>query len=123
MRPVRAIVFGVFFWLLVFFLLSALTFTFNIKYPTNMFFIVYFVFFLLFTVMCTLGYFWVPRIRGGLSHGIFVGLVFLVLMAILHLIVIVPFVVESMYFMYRIDTLVSFLLVMIISIIVGVSKG
>jgi len=78
---------------------------------------------LLFTVMCVQGYFWVPKMRGGLAHGVFIGLVFLILMAILHLIVIVPFVAESMHFMYRIDTLVSFLFVLIISIIVGVSKG
>jgi len=122
MRPVRAIVFGVFLWLLTFFLLSALTFVFGINYPTDMFFIVYFVFFILFTVMCVQGYFWVPKMRGGLGQGVFVGLVFLVLMAILHLIVIVPFIIESMNFMYRIDTLVSFLLVIIISIIVGVGK-
>jgi len=123
MKPVRAIVFGVFLWLLVFFLLSALTFVFGIKFPTDMFFIVYFVFFLLFTLVCTLGYFWVPRMRGGFTDGFVLGLIFLVLMAILHLIVVVPFVAESMFFMYRIDTLVSFLFVLVISIIVGVSKG
>ena len=122
MRLVRAIVFGVFFWLLTFFLLSALTFTFGIRYPTSVFFIVYFVFFLLFAVMCTLGYFWVPKMKGGLGHGVFVGLVFLVLMAILHLIVIVPFVAESLGFVYRWDTLVSYLIVLVISIIVSVSK-
>lgn len=123
MRLVRAIMFGVFLWLLVFFLLSAMTFSFGITYPTGDYFLIYFVFLLLFTLVCTLSYFWVRRMRGGFLHGLAVSLIFLVLMAILHLIVVVPFVTESLGFIYRWDTLVSYFLVLVIGVIVGISKG
>jgi Na+(H+)/acetate symporter ActP len=123
MKPIRAIVFGVFLWLLMFFLLSSLKFVFKINYPSSIYFLVYFAFFLLFTILCILGYFWVPKMKGGFVHGLVTGLIFLVLIVILHLVVVVPFVAESMFFIYRVDTLVSFLFIILISILVGLAKN
>lgn len=72
--------------------------------------------------MCTLGYFFAKKMRRGVLHGLIVGLIFAVLMAILHMIVIVPFVMENVGFVYRLDTLVSYLIVIVVGMMVGVSR-
>jgi hypothetical protein len=122
MKPIRAIIFGIFLWLLVFLTISALKFSFGIKFPEDIYYLVYFIFFIMFTLMCFLGYFFTRRTKGGFLQGVSVALTFLVLFIVLHLIIIVPFITENINFIWRIDTLISYIVVLVIGILVGLSR-
>lgn len=122
MRLIRAAVFGVLLWLLIFFEVSSLLFGFGIGDGSDLYFLTHFVFLVLFILVCTLGYFWVPRMRGGLVHGLLVGVIFIIVMVLLDLFITINFFVKDFGFFSRGDVIVGQLLVLLLCGLIGWTK-
>ncbi len=123
MRLLRAFMFGVFLWLLIFFEASSLLYVFRINYGSDLYFLVHFIFLILFVLLCGLGYFWVPKMKGDFVHGLLLGVVFVIVMLILDFFITVPFFfVKDYNFINRSDILIGEILVIVVCGLIGVGK-
>jgi len=122
MRLIRAIVFGIFLWLLIFVEVSSLIYAFGIEYPSDLYFITHFAFLILFTLVCGLGYFWVPKIRAGFVHGLLLGVIFIIVMVLLDIFITVIFFVKDFGFLTQGDIILGEIVVLVLCGGVGAAR-
>ncbi len=125
MKPFRAILFGVILWILIFIEIIILIFGFNyqaIPKPGGFYYLVHFTFLIIFSLLCSLSYFWVKDMNGGLIHGFILGIIFVILLVILDTLITIPTFTLNYKFLIRPDIIIQYLVVLICATLIGLSR-
>lgn len=121
MRVLRALLFGIVLWILIFLEVSILLFGLKIAPPNGIYYLVHFILLILFTLLCSLSYFWVRNMRGGFIHGFILGLLFIIVLIILDVIMVSIFIKDFNFFV-RPDIIIGYITILILTSIVGIAR-
>lgn len=123
MRIFRAMIFAILLWVLIFFEILILKFGFKINETSLVYYYIHIPLLILFTLMCSLSYFWGREINRGFLQGLFLAIVFIVVLFLLDLIITATVFLNRDYsFLIRTDILIGELIIFVFTVIVGIFK-
>jgi len=115
----RAILFGIILWILIFLDSSILMFCFGIFPPDYLYNLIHYILLIIFTLLLASAYFKPEKILKGSKQGFILGLIFVAVLVILDSVITVPFFVNDYNFLIKTEILIGELLVLIICTFVG----
>ncbi len=117
MKITKAILFGILFWVLVFFEVSVLMFGLKLTQNSTSYYLTHLLLLVIITIVCSLLYF--RKTKTDAREGIKLGIIFLIVGLILDATITVPLFVKDYSFFFRTDLLIGYLTILITTIVVG----
>jgi len=123
MNIFRAIVFGIALWTLLFAEQTIAIFGFELIKPNTLYYIIHIILLILFTFFTALSYFWSKDMNSGFTHGIILGLVFIIVIILFDIFLTIPLMINNLNYLYRIDRIISYFLIIILSSLIGLIRN
>lgn len=120
MNIFRAFVFGLSLWTLLF--AEIVIFNFGFKtVPVYVYYIIHFILLSLFTLLTSLSHFWKTDLKSSF-HGLFVGLIFIIVIILFDTLLSIPLITKDFNFLIRIDRIITYIVIILLTYIVGIIK-
>jgi len=118
MKLTRAILTGILLWVLIFFEVSILMF--GLKLQGYLYYIIHFILLILLVAIASILYF--KKVKGSLTEGLVLGVIYIIIGVILDAIITVPLFIKDYSFFIQWNLLVGLLETIAITTIIGVVK-
>src|SRR3989338_8592016 len=122
MKLIRAITWGIALAILIFFETSILLFGFKLNPENYVYYIIHIPLLIIFTLLCSISYFWKKEIKGSLLHGFLVGIIFVLITILINAIITIPLFIKDYAFLLRTDIILGELLIVFLTTLVGWAK-